>query len=120
MALLSDFVADFVRLLAEPELDFSSSSRDLVPVEGFTGLAASSLHLLSLGLLPCLASLGWFWNIGNSGKKNASAGLGFAAAIASAANTAAALGVGRTRMGTPPMDPHRRCVNIARAAARAL
>jgi hypothetical protein len=103
--LASDFVLDFAPLPADEELDLPSSSFDLVLVEGLTGLtglAVSSLHrLLSVGVLPCLLSVaGWFWNIGR--KKNASAGRELAAVTASvtAANTTAALPVGRMRMGT--------------------
>jgi hypothetical protein len=103
--LASDFVLDFAPLPADEELDLPSSSFDLVLVEGLTGLAVSSLHrLLSVGGLPCLLSVtGWFWNIGK--KKNASAGRGLVAVTASvtAANTTAALPVGRMRMG----DLHR-------------
>jgi hypothetical protein len=102
--LASDFVVDFAPLPADEELDLPSSSFDLVLVEGLTGLEVSSLHRLSVGVLPCLLSVtGWFWNIGK--KKNASAGRGLAAVTASvtAANTTAAVPVGRMRMG----DLHR-------------
>jgi hypothetical protein len=102
--LASDFVVDFAPLPLDDELDLPSSSFDLVLVEGLTGLGLSSLHRLSLGGLPCLLSVtGWFWNIGR--KKNASAGRGLVAVTASvtAANTTAALPVGRMRMG----DLHR-------------
>jgi hypothetical protein len=103
LLLASDFVLVFAFLPADEELGLSSSSsRDLVVVEGLIGLALWSRDLFSVGLLCCcLLSMGWFWNsIGR--KKNACAGRGLAAVTASvtAANTTAALPVGRKRMRT--------------------
>jgi hypothetical protein len=101
LLLASDFVLAFAFLPADEELGLSSSSRDRVVVEGLIGLALSSRHLFSLGALPCCGCccMGWFWkSIGR--KKNACAGRGLAAVTASvtAANTTAALPVGRKRM----------------------
>jgi hypothetical protein len=100
LLLASDFVFVFAFLPADEELGLSSSSsRDLVVVEGLIGLALSSRHLLSLPPLPCccLLSKSWFWNsIGK--KKNACAGLAAVTASVTAANTTAALPVGRKRM----------------------
>jgi hypothetical protein len=99
LLLASDFVLDLDPLPAEEELGLSSSSRDLVVVEGLLGLALSSRHLLSLPPCCCPPPMGWFWNnIGR--KKNACAGRGLAAVTANvtAANTTAVLPVGRKRM----------------------
>jgi hypothetical protein len=96
--LASDFVVDFVPLRADEELGLSSSSRDLVVVEGLVGLAVSSRHLLSVGPRPCLPSICWL-NIGR--KKNASAGRGLAAVTANVrvANTPVTMPVERKRIG---------------------
>src|SRR5262245_54259734 len=101
LLLASDFVLDFAFLPPDEELGLSSSSsRDLVLVEGLIGLEVCSRYLLSVGAL-CCCCMGWFWkSIGR--KKNACAGRGLAAVTASvtAANTRAALPVGRKRMRT--------------------
>jgi hypothetical protein len=82
-----------------------SSSLDLVPVEALPDLTMPSLHVVLAGPLPGLTV-----KVDDApksrGKKNASAGLGVAAAAASvaAANTAAALRVGDRRMGTSIRD----------------
>jgi hypothetical protein len=101
LLLASDFVLVFAFLPADEELGLSSSSsRDRVLVEGRIGLVVWSRHLFSVGLLCCgCCWMGWFWNSIGS-KKNACAGRGLAAVTASvtAANTTAALPVGRKRM----------------------
>jgi len=99
LPLASDFVLDLDPLPEEEELGLSSSSRDLVVVEGLIGLALSSRHLY------CLLSMGWFWNIFGR-KKNACAGRGLATVTTSvtAANTTAARPVGRRRIRTSIMS----------------
>jgi hypothetical protein len=115
LLLASDFVLDLDPLPEEEELGLSSSSRDLVVVEGLIGLALSSRDLvvvegliglaLSSRHLYCLLSMGWFWNIFGR-KKNACAGRGLATVTTSvtAANTTAARPVGRRRIRTSIMS----------------
>ena len=107
MALASDFVLDFARLLTDEELDLPSSSLDLVPVEGLMDGLAVVVPPPVVGRAPALPGVdGLVLQERTAGKRTLPRGrdLPLSTASVSAANTTTALPVGRMRMGTSIVD----------------